>query len=347
MEELNKRIGAKARKKYLPLMIIGLIMLLAGAALLGSAIITGSDVEDLNTLTEDQLRTGNTYALVDNNLLIDVFATDNSGAYIILYRSSDSKYMGLYLKGSKKRTGESIIEENRKYLTDEADSLSSRTISVKGKLTAMTGDEKQYFQEYFTDGGWSLEEVDRSVDYRTLNTSEDDSMMIIFAVVFVLIGLGLTIYAVRQLAGGFKSKISEQMSAQGLSAERASAELSGAQKFGGVDLAQTFALISGSKAEIVTYENLVWAYKFVHTTQHKIYGIIPAGKSVTYSVVLFDCRKQKYTIGCRNEAEADSILKALSTLAPHVIIGYSDELQNVADSNYQQMIDESARRKTM
>ena len=184
MEELNKRIGAKARKKYLPLIIIGLIMLLAGAALLGSAIITGSDVEDLNTLTEDQLRTGNTYALVDNNLLIDVFATDNSGAYIILYRSADSKYMGLYLKGSKKRTGESIIEENRKYLTDEADSLSSKTISVKGKLTAMTGDEKQYFQEYFTDGGWSLEEVDRSVDYRTLNTSEDDSMMIIFAVVF-------------------------------------------------------------------------------------------------------------------------------------------------------------------
>ena len=54
MEELNKRIGAKARKKYLPLIIIGLIMLLAGAALLGSAIITGSDVEDLNTLTEDQ-----------------------------------------------------------------------------------------------------------------------------------------------------------------------------------------------------------------------------------------------------------------------------------------------------
>ena len=62
------------------------------------------------------------------------------------------------------------------------------------------------------------------------------ALRIVLAVIFVLIGLGLTIYAARQLAGGFKSKISEQMSAQGLSAERASAELSGAQKFGGVVL---------------------------------------------------------------------------------------------------------------
>ena len=346
MEELNRKLGAKARKQFLPLLIIGLIMLLVGGLLLVSAAVTSGDVKDLNTRTAAQLKTGSTYEIRDNNLIVGAYANDKSGEYFILYRQEDDKYMGLYVKGSDKTKAESIMEDNWKFFNDETDSLSAQSISVKGKLTSMTGDEKKYFQEWFTDSGWTLTEVNENVDYRTLNTDEDDLEMIIFGVILGLIGLGLTVYSLKQLVGGgYKKKLLSQMEARGLTADRVSSELDRAQSFKGVDLAQTFALVNGTKAEIVPYDELVWAYGTVHTTQHRIYGIIPAGKTVNYTVELVDRNKQHYTINCKNEEESNSVLAALGTLAPHIIKGYSDELKAVADNRFQEMIAEVDRRK--
>ncbi len=338
MEELNKKLGAKARKRFLPLFILGVLVLLVGLLLAGSYVITMGDVKNVDVYSESQLKTGDTCKIEDNNLVLGEYATDNSGAYFILYRSQDEKYMGLYLKGSDKTKAETIMEDNWKYLDGEAEALSEQTISVKGKLTAMEGDEKRYFTEWFTDSGWTDEEVQESVDFRTLNTGESDIGMVIAGVLFTLGGAALAFYTMKQMRGGYTKKLSDEMTAQGLTPDRVSGELDQAQHFSGAELARSFAFVNGNQADIVPYDSLVWAYPSVHTVNHKIYGIIPAGKTVTRTVVLHDRRKQQFTISCKNEAESDSLYAALQQAAPYAIYGYSEDLQNLAATRFEDLI---------
>ncbi len=339
MEELNKNLGARARKRFLPLFLVGLLVLVAGAALLVGYFSATSNVRDLNAYTMGQLQTGDYYRIDNNNLILGAFATDDSGEYFILYRESDSLYMGLYLKGSDKTTAEAIMEDNWKYLDNETDSLSDKSISVKGKLTAMTGDEERYFREWFEDSGWTAADIAESTDFRTLNTGESETSALIAGILMLLGGLALAFYTMKQMAGGgYKKKLLEEMTAAGLTGDRVSAELGTAQKFSGADIARSFALVNGNQAEIVPFDALVWAYGSVHTTHHKIYGIIPAGKTVTRTVELVDRSKKHYTISCKNEDESNRLYAALQQAAPYAIYGYSEDLQNLAATRFEEMV---------
>ena len=339
MEELNKKLNEKARKQHLPFLLLGIVLLIIAAVIIGPAASKTLNARNLAECTELQLITGDTYELKDFNKVIGSYATDQSGQYFVIYREIDGRFMGLYLKGSDKTKAELIVDDNQKYLNYEADDFSSQSISVKGKLTSMTEEEMRYFEEWFTDSGWTMNEVYDSVYFYTLNTDEDDLSTIVIGAVLGVIGLALLVYALKELVGGgYKKKALEQISDRGLSADRVSAELSTAQSFKGVDLARTFLMINSGNPAVIPYDAIVWLYGYQHTTVHKLYGIIPMGKNVTYSVKLVDRNRKEYTITCKNEEESNKILELISTMTPYAIKGYSDEMKATADRDFQSMI---------
>ena len=181
MGELTKKLKSHARRMYIPMIIAAALCSLLGLSILGGALITRmNEFKELNDYTEYQLQTGDYYKLSDFNIILDWFAEDDDGKYYLILRESDSKWMGLYLKSSAdKKTAEKIIEDNDRYLNDETDSLSDSSISVKGRLRNMDSDEKQYFQEYLEASGYSSTELYEVADFRTLDTSDTNSGMLI------------------------------------------------------------------------------------------------------------------------------------------------------------------------
>ena len=296
MEELKKKLKSHARRTYIPMIIAAAICSLLGLSILGGALITRmNEFKELNDYTEYQLQTGDYYKLSDFNIILDWFAEDDDGKYYLILRESDSKWMGLYLKSSAdKKTAEKIIEDNDRYLNDETDSLSDSSISVKGRLRNMDSDEKQYFQEYLEASGYSSTELYEVADFRTLDTSDTNSGMLIAGILISAACLIWLFMSLRNLLGdGYVKKVQAKISERGMNPDHVAASLANCKSFKNIDLTSMFAVLYGMDAELIPYDELVWVYAQVHTTVHKLYGIIPTRVTTTMrrhvSIPMSDC----------------------------------------------------------
>ena len=341
MGELTKKLKSHARRMYIPMIIAAALCSLLGLSILGGALITRmNEFKELNDYTEYQLQTGDYYKLSDFNIILDWFAEDDDGKYYLILRESDSKWMGLYLKSSAdKKTAEKIIEDNDRYLNDETDSLSDSSISVKGRLRNMDSDEKQYFQEYLEASGYSSTELYEVADFRTLDTSDTNSGMLIAGILISAACLIWLFMSLRNLLGdGYVKKVQAKISERGMNPDHVAASLANCKSFKNIDLTSMFAVLYGMDAELIPYDELVWVYAQVHTIVHKLYGIIPTGKSVDHKAVLVGRDQKTHAVTCKNEEESVQVIQYISGYAPYLLSGYSEEIANIAKANFAQII---------
>lgn len=340
MGELTNKLKAHAKRTYIPMIVAAAICLIAGLALLGSAAATRmNQFKELSELTQDQIETGHYYKLTNCNYIFDYFAEDGDGKYYLVLRPSDNQWMGLYMKGSAMKTAEQIIEDNDKYLREEAEYLSESTVSVKGRLRSMGSEESQFFREYLETSGFSSVEIANQADFRTLDTSETDTGMLIAGIVLTAIGMIWLFWNLKNIAGnGYVQKVEAKIAERGMNPEQVAAALGSANSFNNVDLTPSFAVAHGMAAELIPYDELVWVYKQVHTTVHKLYGLIPLGKTVVYKTMLVDRANQTHAVSCKNEVECDQIIQYISGYAPYLIAGYSEEIAKAAQTDFAQMV---------
>ena len=96
---------------------------------------------------------------------------------------------------------------------------------------------------------------------------------------------------------------------------------------------------------LIDYQDLVWVYKQKNTTTHKLYGIIPVGKTVAHSVVLTMRDKKQLSTNVKKEAEADEVLQYLIAQVPYALYGYTEELAGAYKQNFEAMITAVDQRK--
>ena len=340
MEELNKKLRAKAKGTYIPLIAIAVICLLTGLLLLGAALsVRKSEFREMSDYSELQLQTGDYYTLSDCNMIIDSFAEDSKGEYFILYRPWDEKWMSLYLTGSGKTSAEAIMEENWAYFDGSASAFSSQSITVKGRLRKMDRDEEEFFRQWMEGSGWTADEISQDADLRTLDTSDTMTGMPIAGGVLTVIGLILMFFALRGfVGGGYQKKVMQKIRERGISPERISYDLSNGTAYKNITVTPSFVLISGTSAEILFYDELVWVYGQIHTTVHKLYGIIPTGKTVTHNALFVDRNRTTHTGICKNEDESNQIIRQINTFAPYLVTGYSGQIEEMAKGDFAGMV---------
>lgn len=340
MEELNKKLRAQAKRTFLPGIVLSVICLLAGLALLGSALaIRKREFREMSHYSGTLLRTGTYYTLSENGIIIDSFASDSKGEYFILYRTWDEKWMSLYLTGSNKARAEAIMEENWEYFNGNADALSSQSISVKGRIREMSAEEKDYFLQWMEESGWTADEISQDSDLRTLDTSDTMKGMPITGGVLTLTSLIIMFYSLWNfVGGGYQKKVLKKITEKGISPERISSDLSNGTDYKGITVTPSYVIISGTGADILFYEDLVWVYGYIQTTVHKIWGIIPAGKNVTHYVYFVDRNKKNHIAVSRNKDETDQIVRQVISFAPYLIAGFSEQSQEMAREDFAGMV---------
>lgn len=238
----------------------------------------------------------------------------------------DYRYMAIRVPYSYMNRMETMADNSFEGIRGE-------TIPFNGYIREMTAEDKGYFEEYFTTGGWSVEEYEEYTLPYYIEVTEADEQ--IFPVILLIGGALLFIWGivriVKLFTGGYVKKFNKDLEEAGFTVEGLEADYEYA-KGNGIKLSGIIGLgnralyyMDGAHPRVVSTKKLLWAY--TNITQHRTYGI-PTGK--TYGVAIFaEGRGNFVTVSAKNEANAKDILQFLVNKYPWMIVGYSAELQKL------------------
>jgi len=266
-------------------------------------------------------------------------ATRTTDLYYVIFtgdeNSEDSKYMAIKVPASDERTMEMMAEAtyNGEY---------SDAISYSGAINKMSSEEYEYFKDYFTEGGWTEEDVEEYtlpyyISVGALAGGAETTVYVVLALGIILIIIGI-ITLIYVMAGGSLGAFKKQIAETGLSDMDVEHEYEGAKLFNkGNDLRigkrLTFFMI-GNKPQLVVNDQIVWAYQ--QTTTHRTNGI---KTGTSYGILIYQLNSKKASnIYVPNAAVAGEVLQYMNETMPKAVIGYSDDLSKLYRKNKQEFL---------
>ncbi len=345
MREVNKMMRNKAMVSRL---ISGILCIVIGVA---ACIVMCERPFKWYTADKDVFATDHTMLMEDefytcnNNLLLDWYGSDEEGYYYITPAYNEytdaAVYMGFYVYSEDKASADKIMEATQSYWFGETENAPSTYIAGRGYIYNMSEKEKGYFKDWFTSAGADKATLD-NLCYKTfvltsLEKTFDAStvaVIIIFAIV-ILIGL-FTILGL--VFGTYKKKVKKTMKKNGVLESDLENDLANATRIKNLVIGRKYTMVLSGTPELAIHANLVWVYVFVRRTRHMLYGIIPTGTTTATFVHLVDRNNDKLEIEVKNEALGQEVVQAICKAVPHVIMGYHDDLQTLANADFAQIV---------
>ena len=291
---------------------------------------------DVFSIPSTEYKKGKWYSC-ENNLLYGYYASDSDGRYY-LTATADGKYMGFYVYNKDVETAESITDDTYSYLDGETKDFSQLYLTGKGYIDEMDNTEKRYFKNYFEYDGASIEDYD--VCYYTFRLTSFGNLLLkdnghahpVYMIIGILIMVVGVYFIVQIFTGGYKKDFEKSLATYGIRKEAMEQDMTYARKFENVYLSTRYMFTTGMTSAVYPFSAIVWAYVLQTNTQHKIYGVIPAGTTVSYQIVFWDRNKRKISFNVKNDDVAHTILQEMNSRAPYIIYGFSDELARATDS---------------
>jgi hypothetical protein len=280
----------------------------------------------------------------DNNILFDYFASDDSGRYY-LTNTNDGEYFGFYVRNKDIDKAEQICDETYDYLDGKRDDLSDVYLSGKGYMVEMSTSEQRYLRDYIEASGYEVE--DYNLIYLTYrletpwglivdNEGENNLFYMIVGLVLFISGIIMIIYF---LSGGYKKNIKKSIKSYGILEELLDRDMSTAKQIGDYFVGTEHLVSCNIPGTIVIpYNVFVWVYVQVTKTKHTVYGIIPAGTSTSYQLVIYDRNKRKQMLNLKSQEQGDEIIQEMYGRAPYFLRGFNDNFANAVTNNFQSMV---------
>ena len=332
MNIINSMIKKQALKIFIGgglfMILIGLAMVYVKSPELFKYIFAKNTPDLFQSTRTDYI--DNKWFSCDNNLLYGYFAEDNYGRYYVT-STNDGEYFGFYVYKSDIEKADKISEDTFAYFQKKSNHLSEDYLSGKGYMRTMDAYEKKYFDEYFSyDGnGTSDYKLIHTVFYLTgpknlLFSNGSDSVLIFIGFILIIIGI---VCIGCFLFGGNKKAFRQCMQKYGILEEVLERDMENSfQLFDKAFYGKEHLVLVSGYGHVIPYDQMIWAYYKITNTNHKVYGVIPAGTTTSYQVIFYDRKGTQFPYTVKNEFEATSILEKLHTYAPYVLIGYSDEI---------------------
>lgn len=230
-----------------------------------------------------------------------------------------------------------IIDENSDEFFENYDLRALDTsMQVTGQIFPMEDDILKYYKALFKKADYTDEEFETycAPYYIKIGALPRGSIEIVLLMnaVAVLLILGAVIMLIKALTGGYQRKLIKTLKAQGeMELERADVDFSSAfEPTKSIKIGRSYLFdCSSAKTKVIPLRQIVWAY--THQTNHQKYG---RTVSTTYNTMIYTEDKKLHQLVIPTRAICDQIMDDLSKKCPAGIFGYSDQLKQLFNKNY-------------
>lgn len=210
------------------------------------------------------------------------------------------------------------------------------TMQVTGQIFPMDEKTLRYYKSFFRSADYTEEEIAAycAPYYIKIDSLSRGSMEIVLLMnaVAVLLILGAVIMLIKALTGGYQRKLIKTLKAQGdMELERADVDFSSAfEPTKSVKIGRSYLFdCTSAKTKVIPLRQIAWAY--THQTNHQKYG---RTVSTTYNTMIYTEDKKLHQLVIPTKAICDQIMDDLSKKCPAGIFGYSDQLKQMFNKNY-------------
>lgn len=230
-----------------------------------------------------------------------------------------------------------IIDENSDEFFQNYDLRALDTsMQITGQIFPMEEKILQYYKSLFRKSDYTDEEFETYcspyyIKTGFLSRGSIEIVLLMNAVAVILI-LGAFIMLIKALTGGYQRKLIKTLKAQGeMELERADVDFSSAfEPTKGVKIGRSYLFdCSSAKSKVIPLRQIAWAY--THQTNHQKYG---RTVSTTYNTMIYTEDKKLHQLVIPTKAICDQIMDDLSKKCPAGIFGYSDQLKQMFNKNY-------------
>lgn len=347
LETLRKK-AKKSNIWRISLSVIGVVILLAITKFAIFDVITGPTRMDI---TADPSTYEGKYVTIDSDFFLYDYiehtttttkkyggsTTSTDGYSYIAFQwiddyennSSTWYFYSVFLKKDRQQEMNSKIEQAFAYLTDETGQTAPpEPVTVTGVWNKMDSQTERYFRESLAE--LNITETDYDLFYfYELDTKNIGGMNALLFWVLMAAAALLIVFAILSAVGLFSdsySKAIQQYLQKDSSVSMATIEedFNQAQLIGSdVWVGKRWTIyMHGNKAKILANKDLVWGYYFRRT-----------GRNSVSEMRLFTREKNMFGISL-SEASTQEALKIYAAEQPHMVIGYTKELEKMYNKDF-------------
>lgn len=298
---------------------------------------------DLNTLYADEI-TDSMKVEVEVGAILDYYAyTEEDGRviekeYIV---PVGEQYMGVVLGKSYLDQADRNLDATWAYMEGDESALDRiEPITVTGRLVSMSGESKQFYNEYIDSLGWEPEEEEVFIPYMVMTGKAAGGFtgdFIFFGIVALLIIAFGIFLLVKGLTGGALKNVRKYCEATGnkeMAMQRLERFYAQTQPVEGIRVSPEFIMAQTSGAILVNdTSKVLWVYQ--HVLSHYTNGI-PTGKTYTIFVWMTDGTKME--IPMKGKKKSEEALDYIGRSLPYIFFGYDEQLKAAYNQNRQGMI---------
>lgn len=210
------------------------------------------------------------------------------------------------------------------------------TLQVTGQICPMEDDMLRYYRSFFRDADYTDEEfaaycAPYYIKVDGLKRGSVGVVLLMNAVAACLFVIALFML-IKALTGGYQKKLVKALKALGeMELERADSDYETASEpTKGLRIGRNYLFdCTSAKTEVYPLRQVAWAY--IHQIDHKKYG---RTVGTTYSVMLYTEDKKQHSLAVPGKSACDQVIDELSRKCPAGIFGYSDQLKQLFNKNY-------------
>lgn len=255
----------------------------------------------------------------------DTNKTTTTGNSYIVYDYDDDVYFGIYLPYSDQSTAYKLIDESWAWMAGEIDDVST-SITVEGTWTPLTGELLTYYDETAA-LLFDTADLDFVLPYYIDSDSINGvsfSTFYILMVIFIIAVIYLIYTIARFLGGSYDKAIKKYLTANpSISLANIEADFMAATVVNGIRIGKNWTVyITGTRANIFSNRDIVWAYYYKRT-----------GRNSLSQINAYTIQKDTITIPV-SESCANQILDLYATEQPHMVTGFSADLEKTYKKDF-------------
>lgn len=210
------------------------------------------------------------------------------------------------------------------------------TMQITGQIVPMKDEMLKYYRQFFREADYTDEEfaaycAPYYIKVDSLSRGAVEIVLLMNAVAMILFVIALYML-IKALTGGYQKKLVKALKALGeMELERADSDYETASEpTSGIRIGRNYLFdCTTAKTMVYPFRQIAWAY--THQVNHQKYG---RTISTTYSIMLYTEDKKQHTLGMPGKAMCDQVIDELNRKCPAGIFGYSDQLKQLFNKNY-------------